>query len=67
MPMVFLEWSIRKSLDIVTSGLVAIYVGDIWVGLGVLHSNGFEWSCHSGIGHKFVVVLLPLIEELQQL
>jgi hypothetical protein len=26
----------------VTSGLVVIFVGDIWVGLDVFHSNPFE-------------------------
>jgi hypothetical protein len=40
---VFLEWSIRRPLDIVISGLVVISIGDIWVGLDVLHSNGFKW------------------------
>jgi len=50
MPMVFLEWSTKRPLDIMNSGLLMIFVGDIWVGLDVLHSNGFEWSCHSGIG-----------------
>jgi len=39
----------RRPLDIMTSGLVVIYVGDLWVGLDVLHSNGFEWSRHNGI------------------
>jgi hypothetical protein len=41
MPMVFLEWSTRRPPDIMTSGLVVISIGDIWVGLDVLHSNGF--------------------------
>jgi hypothetical protein len=50
--MVFMEWSTRRTLDIVTSGLVVIFVGDIWVGMDVHHSNGFEWKCYSGIGHK---------------
>jgi hypothetical protein len=36
MLVVFLEWSIRRPLDIVTNGLVVIYVGEIWVGLDVL-------------------------------
>jgi hypothetical protein len=49
MPMVFLEWSTRRPLDIMTSGLVVISVGDLWVGLDVFHSNGFEWSRHNGI------------------
>jgi len=39
-----MEWSTMRPLDIVTSGLVVIFVGDIWVGMDVRHSNGFEWS-----------------------
>jgi hypothetical protein len=42
MPMVILEWSTRRPLDIVTNGLVVIFVGGIWVGLDVFHSNPFE-------------------------
>jgi hypothetical protein len=37
MPMVFLEWSIKRSLDVVTNGLVLVFMGDIWVELDVLH------------------------------
>jgi len=37
MLVVFMEWSTRRPLDIVTSGLVVIFVGDIWVGLDVFH------------------------------
>jgi hypothetical protein len=54
MPMVFLEWSVRRPLDIMTNGLVVIFVGDIWAGLDVFHSNGFEWSCHNGIACDLV-------------
>jgi hypothetical protein len=50
MPVVFLEWSARRPLDIMTNGLIMISIGDIWVGLDVLHSNGFEWNYHNGIG-----------------
>ncbi len=49
MLVVFMEWSTRRPLDIVTSGLVVIYVGDIWVGLDV-----FDWSCHIGIGRDLL-------------
>jgi len=54
MPMVFLEWSIKRPFDIVIDGLVVISIQDIWVGLGVFHSNGFEWSCYNGIGHNLL-------------
>jgi hypothetical protein len=54
MLVVFLEWSTRRPLDIVINSLIVILVGGIWVGLDVLHSNGFEWNCHSGIGHDLL-------------
>jgi hypothetical protein len=37
MPMVFLECSTRRPLDIVNNDLVVISIGDIWVGFDVLH------------------------------
>ncbi len=53
MLVVFLEWSTRRPLDIMTSGLVVIFVGDIWVGLDVF--KWIEWSCHSGTGHDLLL------------
>lgn len=54
MLVVFLKWSTWKSLDIMTSGLEVISIGDIWVALDVVHFNGFEWSCHNGIGRDLL-------------
>ncbi len=54
MPLVFMEWSTRRPLDIVINGLVVIFVGDIWVRLDVLHSNGFECNYHNGIGRDLL-------------
>jgi len=49
--MLVVYWSNWRPLDMVISGLVVIFVLDIWVGLDVLHSNGFEWSCYNVIDH----------------
>jgi hypothetical protein len=53
MLVIFLKWSTWKPLDIMTSGLVVISIGDNWVALDI-HSNGFEWNCHSGIGRDLL-------------
>jgi hypothetical protein len=37
MLVVFLEWSTRRPLDIVTNGLVMNSIGDIWVELDGLN------------------------------
>jgi len=54
MSVVFLLRSIRRPLNAMTSGLVVVDIKDGWMETYVVHSNGFEWNCGSGIGHDLL-------------
>jgi hypothetical protein len=54
MPTDFLPRSIRRPLNAMTNGLVVVDIKNSWVEMDVIHSNGFEWNCGSGIGHNML-------------
>jgi hypothetical protein len=46
---VFFLGSTKRPLNAMTSGLVVVDIKDGSMEMDVLHSNGFEWNCGSGI------------------
>jgi hypothetical protein len=49
MPMVFLPRSTRRPLNAMANGLVVVDIKNGWMEMDVVHSNGFEWNCGSGV------------------
>jgi hypothetical protein len=54
MPMVFFPRSNGRPLNAMTNGLVVVNIEDGWVEMDVIHSDGFEWNCGSGIGRDLL-------------
>jgi hypothetical protein len=54
MPMVFFPRSNGRPLNAMTNGLVVVNIEDGWVETDVIHSDGFEWNCGSGIGRDLL-------------